>query len=48
MVQYGNVGNVSPDGNVGNVSPDSAGYRTRLASRHVRDARAMMHVGIDN
>ena len=35
-------------GNAGNVFPATVGYRSRYASRHVRDARAVMHVGIDN
>ena len=29
-------------------SKETASYRSRHASRHVRDARAVMHVGIDN
>ena len=28
------------------ISNETAGYRSRHASRHVRDARAVMHVGI--
>ena len=35
-------------GNAGNVFPATAGWRTRHASRHVRDARALMHAGIAN
>ena len=35
-------------GNAGNVSPVIAGKRSRHASRHVRDARAVMHAGIAN
>ena len=35
-------------GNAGNVFPVTAGKRSRHASRHVRDARAVMHVGIAN
>ena len=35
-------------GNAGNVFPVTAGERSRHASRHVRDARAVMHVGIAN
>ena len=35
-------------GNAGNVLPVTAGKRSRHASRHVRDARAVMHVGIAN
>ena len=40
-------------GNAGNVFPathfkEIASYRSRHASRHVRHARAVMHVGIDN
>ena len=34
--------------NAGNVFPVTAGERSRHASRHVRDARAVMHVGIAN
>ena len=30
------------------TSKEIASYRSRHASRHVRDARAVMHVGIDN
>ena len=33
-------------GNAGKVSPTTASYRSRHASRHVRDARAVMHAGI--
>ena len=33
-------------GNTGNVFPATAGKRFRHASRHVRDARAVMHAGI--
>ena len=33
-------------GNVGNVFPATAGKQSRHASRHVRDARAVMHAGI--
>ena len=33
-------------GNAGNVFPATAGLRSQHASRHVRDARAVMHVGI--
>ena len=33
-------------GNAGNVLPATAGKRSRHASRHVRDARAVMHAGI--
>ena len=35
-------------GNAGNVFPVTAGARSRHASRHVRHARAVMHVGIAN
>ena len=35
-------------GNAGNVFPVTAGRRSRHASRHVRDARAVMHAGIAN
>ena len=35
-------------GNAGNVFPATVGWRSRHASRHVRDARAVMHVGIAN
>ena len=35
-------------GNAGNVFPVTAGKRSRHASRHVRHARAVMHVGIAN
>ena len=35
-------------GNAGNVFPVTAGKRSRHASRHVRDARAVMHAGIAN
>ena len=35
-------------GNAGNVFPVTAGKRSRHASRHVRDARAVMHAGIVN
>ena len=35
-------------GNAGNVFPDTAGEQSRHTSRHVRDARAVMHVGIAN
>ena len=34
--------------NAGNVFPATAGKRSRHASRHVRDARAVMHDGIAN
>ena len=34
--------------NAGNVFPVTAGERSRHASRHVRDARAVMHAGIAN
>ena len=34
--------------NAGNVFPGTAGKRSRHASRHVRDARAVMHAGINN
>ena len=40
----GNVGNVSPPP----TSKETAGSRSRHASRHVRHARAVMHVGIAN
>ena len=30
------------------TSKETAGYRSRHVSRHVRDARAVMHVGIEN
>ena len=32
----------------GTFSPAIAGWRSRHASRHVRDARAVMHAGIAN
>ena len=35
-------------GNAGNVFPVTAGKPSRHASRHVRHARAVMHVGIAN
>ena len=35
-------------GNAGNVFPAIGGKRSRHASRHVRDARAVMHAGIAN
>ena len=35
-------------GNTGNVFPATAGSRSRHASRHMRDARAMMHAWIAN
>ena len=35
-------------GNAGNVFPVTACKRSRHASRHVRDARAVMHAGIAN
>ena len=35
-------------GNAGNVFPATAGKQSRHASRHVRDARAVMHAGIAN
>ena len=35
-------------GNAGNIFPATAGKRSRHASRHVRDARAVMHAGIAN
>ena len=35
-------------GNAGNVFPATGGKRSRHASRHVRDARAMVHAGIAN
>ena len=35
-------------GNAGSVLPAIAGYWFRHASRHVRDARAVMHAGITN
>ena len=35
-------------GNAGNVFPVTAGRRSRHASRHVRDARVVMHAGIAN
>ena len=35
-------------GNSGNVCPTIAGQRSRHASRHVCDARAVMHAGIAN
>ena len=35
-------------GYAGNVFPDTLGQRSRHASRHVRDARAVMHAGIAN
>ena len=34
--------------NAGKVFPATAGKQSRHASRHVRDARAVMHVGIAN
>ena len=34
--------------NAGNVFPAAAHLRSRQASRHVRDARAVMHAGITN
>ena len=35
-------------GNAGNVFPATTGKQSRHASRHVRDARAVMHAGIAN
>ena len=35
-------------GNAGDVFPATAGKRSRHASRHIRDARAVMHAGIAN
>ena len=35
-------------GNAGNILPATAGKRSRHASRHVRDVRAVMHAGIAN
>ena len=35
-------------GNAGNVFPATAGKQSRHASRHVRDARAVMHAGMAN
>ena len=35
-------------GNAGNVFPATGDKRSRHASRHVRDARAVMHAGIAN
>ena len=35
-------------GNAGNVFPVTAGKRSRHASRHVRDARAVIYAGIAN
>ena len=35
-------------GNAGNAFPVTTGKRSRHASRHVRHARAVMHVGIAN
>ena len=35
-------------GNAGNVFPATMGKQSRHASRHVRDARAVMHAGIAN
>ena len=35
-------------GNAGNVFPSTGGKRSRHASRHVRDARAVTHAGIAN
>ena len=35
-------------GNAGNVFPATAGQRSQHASRHVRHARAVMHVVIVN
>ena len=35
-------------GNAGNIIPASGGKRSRHISRHVRDARAVMHDGIAN
>ena len=35
-------------GNAGNVFPATGGKRSRHASRHVRDARAVVHGGIAN
>ena len=35
-------------GNAGNVFPATAGKQSRHASRHVRDARVVMHAGIAN
>ena len=35
-------------GNAGNVFPATAGERSRHASWHVRDARAVMHAWIAN
>ena len=35
-------------GDAGNNFPATAGWRSRHASRHVRDARAVMHAGVAN
>ena len=34
--------------NAGNIFPTTEGYRSRQASRHVRDTRAVMQAGIAN
>ena len=35
-------------GNAGNVFPTTPGERSQHSSRHMRDARAVMHAGIAN
>ena len=44
--QIYNIAGCAYTGNAGNVFPATAGQRSRHASRHVRDARVLMHVGI--
>ena len=51
--QIRNIAGCACAGNAGNVFPaptskETACYRSRHASRHVCDARAVMHVGIAN
>ena len=40
------IGGCTCAGNAGNVFPATAVWRSRYASRHVRDLRAVMHDGI--
>ena len=46
--QMRNIAGCACSGNAGNVFPAPTGWRSRHASRHVRDARAVMHAGIAN
>ena len=46
--QIRKIGGCACAGNAGNDFPATVGKRSRHASRHMRDARAVMHVGIAN